>query len=424
MLVSIRRTAKRVQRLTLAFTRERWSTGVVYLPMGEGFVRDPYPHYARLRERDPVHWSDLLRGWVLFRHRDVDTVQRDHERFSSSMVNRARPEYVTKVTETPGLLGLDPPDHTRLRALVNKAFTPRSIAAMRPRIAAIVDERLAGIVRKTGGVDLMAELAVPLPITVIAEMIGVPPDDRERFKRWSVAVGRTIEPSISARRLLQGRDAARDLGSYFRDAIARRRSDPGDDLISALIAAEEDGQRLDEVEMVAMLRLLLVAGNETTTNVIGNGVLALLHHPDQLDRLREEPEIIDDAIEELLRFDSPVQMGRRFAVRETEIDGVVIRKGDRLLPLMGAGNRDPEAYDHPDRLDLGRMAGRGPTRRHMSFGSGIHFCLGAALSRLEGAVAIGELVTRFPRLRLADDPPVFRRQIALRGLERLPVRVA
>ncbi len=315
------------------------------------------------------------------------------------------------------MLFTDPPDHTRLRGLVSKAFTPRSIGAMGPRVREIVDELLDEI-DESGEVDIIDALAFPLPMIVIAEMLGVPAKDRDRFRAWSAPVARTLEPTITQDELHNAAEAAKELQAYFEQLIAVRRDAPGEDLMSLLIAAEEEGDSLSQAELLVTLRLLLVAGNETTTNLIANGLLALLDHPEQLARLREQPTLIDSAIDELLRFDSPVQTDGRTAIENLEISGHTIRAGEQVLLLLGAANRDPNHFADPEELDIGRE-----DTSHIAFGRGLHHCLGAPLARLEAAATLQALLARFSRIELAGDRPRFKDHIVLRGLESLPVHL-
>ncbi|MEE9278226.1 MAG: cytochrome P450, partial [Dehalococcoidia bacterium] len=310
--------------------KERLRSGVSFNPLAPAFQQDPYPKYAELRERDPVHWGVLTKAWVLSRYEHVDAILRDPARFASDerRAGDQAPAYENPLGEERSLLRLDPPDHTRLRTLVTRAFTPRAIESMALRVREIVETQLDPV-RDGATVDIMAVLAYPLPVTVIAEMLGVPAEDRDRFKVWSNAVARTLEPTISPHEIGGAVRAAQELAEYFRGIIAARRQHPREDLISGLIAAEEEGDKLTESEMLVMLRLLLVAGNETTTNLIGNGLLALLRNPDQLQRLRDDPSLTESAVEELLRFDSPVQIDARVALEDTEVDGHLIRRGQR-----------------------------------------------------------------------------------------------
>ncbi|HEV8677156.1 MAG TPA: cytochrome P450 [Methylomirabilota bacterium] len=391
------------------------ATELLFNPLLAEFHANPYPFYHRLRREDPVHHS-TLGPWVLTRYDDVELVLRD------SRFGRAGFTPFLDTDEDrlpPSMLFRDPPDHTRLRSLVSRAFTPRVIEAMRAHIQEIVD-RLLERVRAAGAMDLIADLAYPLPVTVICEMLGVPVEDQARIQQWSTdvarsldAIGMTADPQVAER----GRIGRRALADYFRALLPERRRHPREDLLSSLIAAEERGDRLTEGELLTTCILLFVAGHETTVNLIGNGVLALLRHPDQLARLRENPGLITSAVEELLRYDSPVQRTGRIPTADVEIDGRTIPKGSMVVAAIGGANRDPAHFPEPDRLDLGR-----PDNRHLAFGFGIHFCLGAALARVEGQVAIGTLLDRLPGLALATDTPEWRESSVLRGLKALPVR--
>jgi len=312
------------------------------------------------------------------------------------------------------LLAIDPPDHTRLRTLVTKAFTPRMVEALRPRIQAIVDERLDAA-QAAGRLELIGDLACPLPVTVIAELLGVPPADRERFKRWSDDLATMADATLALAGLEPAERAVAELEGYLREVFAERRSRPRENLITALVHAQAEGQVLTDEELLTTCILLLVAGNETTTNLIGNGVLALLEHPRELARLSEDPSLIRAAVEEMLRCDSPVQLTSRLAIEDVRIGGKDIRAGTEVDLLLGAANRDPGHFPDPDRFDVGR-----PENRPVAFGYGIHFCLGAALARVEAQVAVGALVQRFPRLRL-DGAPERRPGVVLRGLGSLPL---
>jgi hypothetical protein len=315
------------------------------------------------------------------------------------------------------MLTSDPPQHTRLRKLVSKAFTARAVEDLRPRIAGIVAGLLAEI-RRRGKADLVASLAYPLPVIVIAEMLGVPPEERERFKRWSDDVAATLSgPFASAEAIDRGATAVQELASYLREIIAQRRRQPRADLISALIAAEEQGQVLSEDEILSTSMLLLIAGNETTTNLIGNGVLALLRHPDQLQRLRDDPSLIRSAVEELLRYAGPVQGTARVATEDVEIGGRRIAAGQLVFALLAAANRDPAQFANPDHLDIGRQP-----NPHVAFGDGIHFCLGAPLARAEAQEAISGLLQQFPALAL-DGEPEWGGTFVIRGVRSLPIRV-
>ncbi len=398
---------------------ERWRSGIAYNPLSNRVAQNPYPVYAALRARDPIHRSRLLNAWLFTRHADTDAVLRDHRRFGNDPRKgdlKPRQRAMLPSPDEFTMLLLDPPDHPRLRALVNKAFTPKAVNALEPHIRSILGTLLDEI-DDPGGFDLMRAVAQPLPVIVIAEMLGVAPEDRTQFKIWSEQRARLLEPTISRRERAAGAAASRAFDAYFRSIIEQRRAAPQEDIVSALVQAEDEGERLNEREVLNMLRLLLVAGNETTTNLIGNGMLALLRNPDQLQRLRDDPGLIPQAVEELLRFDPPVQADFRRTLVDCEINGFSLRKRDNIVLLLGAANRDPDVFEDPDRLDVGR--GRSA---HLSFGRGIHHCLGAPLARLEGRIALEMLLERFSSIGLLDDSARFRKTIVLRGLESLPVR--
>ena len=385
---------------------ERFQTGVSYNPLSSRLHRSPYPTYDRLRARDPVHWSKLAMSWIITRYDDVDTVLRNPRIFSNE-----RNSY-----DTPrSLLTLDPPDHTRLRSLVSQAFTPASVQSLSERMDDIVSEILAEL-DFTRPFDVIESIAYPLPIIVISELLGVRPDDRQRFARWSADIARSIEPTISrneANSVEQSRDA---LNQYFSNVIEERRRQPEEDLISRLVQAEEGGEKLSNEEMLSLLRLLLIAGNETTKNLIGNGLLALLHNPGELERLRSDPSLMESAVEEMLRFDSPVQVDLRTAVENTLVGGTEMSCGQRVLAVIGAANRDPEAFSDPNTLDLSRN-----DKPNMSFGRGIHHCLGAPLARLEAAAAFRGMIYALKEISL-EKAPQFRSQLVLRGVESLIVK--
>ena len=311
---------------------ERWRSGVVYNPFSAAMTRNPYPIYAELRARAPVHRNRLLDAWVLSRHADVDAVLRDFRRFSNDQRKRdpvRRRRSTLPQIPYPTILFLDPPDHTRLRSLVNKAFTPKAVADLEPRIRRMT-RTLLDAAADPNGFDLMETLANPLPVMVIADMLGVPVEDRAQFREWSNQRARILEPTVGRRELRIAEEASKSLDEYFLSIIKARRIVPRDDIISALIQVEEAGDRLTEGEMLGLLRLLLVAGNETTTNLIGNGMLALLRHPEQLSALREDPGRIPAAVEELLRFDSPVQASLRLVLEDCEVNGIPLRRDDNV----------------------------------------------------------------------------------------------
>jgi pimeloyl-[acyl-carrier protein] synthase len=391
---------------------------VQFNPIDPEFVADPYPMYHRLRTEDPVHHSPLG-FWVLTRYEDVVASLRDprlaKEAIAAFVAERLG---VTPLGIGLSMLDRDPPDHTRLRSLVSKAFTPRVVEVLRPHIQQIVDG-LLDRAEDRRSMDLIEDFAYPLPVIVICEMLGVPVADQERFKGWGLDIARGLDgvllgpDSPVIQRSTESRSA---LAGYFRELIAERRSTPRADMLTDLIAAEEAGDKLTENELLATCILLLVAGHETTVNLIGNGTLALLRHPDQLQRLRDNPGLIGTAVEELLRFDGPVQRTARIPSEDVTIGGKLIPKGDMVMPFIGAADRDPAQFTEPDRLDIGRT-----DNRHIAFGWGIHFCLGAPLARVEGQIAINTLVRRLPKLALATEAPAFRQSLTLRGLSALPV---
>jgi len=389
-------------------------------------IANPYPVYQRLREEDPVHWDDELQTWVLTRYEDIEAALRD-PRLSSNRVDTVRnvdsPEVpeatrqALKATLSLWMLFLDPPDHTRLRSLANKVFTPRVVENLKTQIEYLVRELLAPAAH-VGRLDVIRDFAYPLPAIVIAEMLGVRREDRELVKRWSDALAALLgsavcEPSIAengARSILEFR-------SYLGDLVEDRRRRPQQDLITAALKAEDQGSLLSHDELLANCVLLLSAGHETTTNLIGNGALALLRHPDQLHRLRAEPGLIKTAVEELLRFDSPVQATGRRVTQDIEIGERVLRKGQAALLVLGAANRDPTRFPDPDSLDLGRA-----NNHHGAFAFGPHYCLGAPLARLEAQIAIPALFATFADLRLSTGEVEWHQNIVLRGLKALPVR--
>lgn len=400
----------------------------LFLPLrSAGSLENPYPIYSVIRTVRPVLEVPVPNyagpgAWMLTRYRDVHSVLRD-PRFS---VERLRaplmrdnldrmPEFLRQsATGMRSMLVMDPPDHTRVRKLVNKAFTPKRVAALRGHIEAIVCE-LADEAQAKGTFDLIHDVAEPLPAIVIAELLGVPAEDHRQFRQWSSAMINGFgSPSAEARATSAA--AVRQVFDYLADVIAARRRSPREDLISAMIAAQEERDALTDAELLATGNLLLLAGHETTTNLIGNGTLALLREPDQWNRLCEEPAVLPTAIEELLRYDGPVQATVRVALEDVAIDDQVISEGSLVLVNIGSANHDPETFEDPDQLDLARAP-----NPHLAFGFGTHFCLGAPLARLEARLAFDALTKRFPRLSLVDDRPVYRTNPVLRGLTSLNV---
>jgi unspecific monooxygenase len=402
------------------------ATPIAFNPFDPSYRSDPYGVLNKLRDTDPVHVSPL--GFTaLSRYADCAMILRHPAASSDDRKARDWPARVREqgldpdqvlLDSTLPFLFMDPPDHTRLRGLVTKAFTPRVIENLRPRVEAIVRELLDAAGERGGSIEIIEELAYPLPVVVISEMLGVPREDNETFKGWSREMARSLDPEfvlppeVNARR----EKAVSEFRDYMVDLIAKRRARPGDDLLSALIAAEEEGSKLTEAELLSTAILLLIAGHETTVNLIGNGTLALLRNPDQMQRLRDDPSLIKTAIEELLRFDPPVQLTGRYALEDIEISDRVIPKDTQTILLLGAANRDPAQFADPERLDIGRA-----DNRHLAFGMGIHFCLGAPLARIEGQIAIGEFVRRVEAPRLVEDPPPYKENITLRGIASLPV---
>jgi len=399
------------------------STEPLFNPLAPEFIRNPYPYYERLRTTDPMHLTPLG-SFVASRHAEASLVLRDR-RFGKDYVKRTIRRYGPEIMEEPVfrnmshlMLQQDPPDHTRLRGLVVKAFTARRVEDMRPRIQEIVDQTLDRIIPQ-GKMDLIEDFAFRLPVTIICDMLGIPEEHREAFYAGSRAGGRILEPvPMTPEEIQQGNAHHMMARVYFQQLFELRRKQPGNDLTTQLVQAEEDGSKLSNDELTANIILLFVAGHETTVNLIGNGLLALYRNPDQLALLKSNPSLITNAIEEFLRYDSSVQLTGRVALADIEdLGGKRIPKGESVLCLLGSANRDPAAYpDHPDRLDIAR-----PNVRPLSFGGGIHHCLGAQLARIEAEIAISTLLRRLPELRLDDaDQPEWRPTFVLRGLKRLP----
>jgi cytochrome P450 len=401
--------------------QETLSAAPLFDPLSASFIADPYPAYRRLRAADPLHLSPL--GFrVASRHGDVSTILRD-KRWGKDFVGRMTRRFGAAMLEEPvyrsmrhWMLQMDPPDHTRLRGLVVKAFSARRVEEMRPRIAEIVEATLERMAPKRSA-DLIADFAFPLPVTVICEMLGIPAQDQALFLAGARGGGRLLDPVPLTRAELDAANAAHAAQTeYFRRLIALRRRQPGDDLTTELVEAEEAGSKLSSEELIANIILLFGAGHETTVNLIGNGLLALFRHPDQRRLLASDLARVPNAIEEFLRYDSSVQLTGRVALEDSEVGGVRIEAGQSVLCLLGSANRDESVYPDPDRLDITR-----PNIRPLSFGGGIHFCLGAQLARIEAEVAIRALLSRFPTLVLEDvERPRWRQTFVLRGLERLP----
>ena len=389
-------------------------------PFDEAVRRDPYAVYARGRREHPVFAHPTFPVVSLFRYQETQALLRDPSQWSSFFPlppGMERPEDMP-----PSMLGVDPPEHTRLRGLVSQAFTPRMIRRLEPRLHAIAHELLdTALAERT--VDLVAALTHPLPVIVIAEMLGIPARDRAQFKTWSDALVRNLGVGLltppTLERLDEQRAVIREMRAYFLTLVEERRREPREDLLSGLVAAESEGSRLSFDEMIQTLILLLVAGNETTTNLIGNTVLELLAHPAALDDLRADPSLLPDAIEEVLRFSSPVQMDPRRATRATEIQGVPVAEDQFVISWIGSANRDEEVFERPDVFDIRRK-----NNRHLAFGFGPHYCLGASLASLEAQVAVGALLERTRSFRRADDAPLpLHPSFVFRGVRALPLVV-
>jgi cytochrome P450 len=371
---------------------------------------DPYPTYRELRQAAPIAHQPELDELVVTRWADCERILRDPT-FSSNPRHRRLPDdaaFAEAAVSLPVLLFMDPPDHTRLRGLVSRAFTPRTVERLRPHVAELVDGMLWEVAGG-GPFDLIEQVAYPLPVTVICELLGVPVEDRHRFGPWSSDASRLLDGILEEATINAGIAAMLQLVAYFAELFAERRAHPRDDLVSALLAVEEEGDRLSEEELQAIVILLFVAGHETTMNLIGNGTVALLQHRGQWERLVVDPDLAPSAVEELLRFDGPVHVTARTATQDSVVGDVRVEQGQGVLVHLAAANRDPARFERPDELDLTR-----PDVQHLTFSHGIHYCLGAALARLEGQETFRALARRFPGLELAEEP-VHRDHFVLRG---------
>jgi pimeloyl-[acyl-carrier protein] synthase len=397
-------------------------------PYTREFNVNPYPIYASMRQESPVQWgvaaAPFLPGcWYFTQYRDIVAALKDNRfgreirRATPGATLPSLPEEAKAFARMSGqwMVFRDPPDHTRLRLLVNKAFTPGTVEKMRPRIEAIAQE-LIDRVHPTGQMDLIQDYAFLLPATVIAEILGVPAEYRGKFRIWSNAIANAIDVRQTTEVTVTASQVTHEITDFLKTLIDSHRQVPQPDLISALLEAEQNGDRLNEREIIATCILLIVAGHETTMNLIGNGMAALLANPEQLEPLRHDRSRVTPAIEELLRYDSPVQMTFRYAMEDVEYHGQVIRQGEMAGFILGAANRDPEQFPDPDRLDLTRA-----NNHHDAFGVGIHYCVGAPLARLEGQIAITTLLDRLPGLRFSGDRLDWREMIAFRGLRAFPV---
>ena len=396
-----------------------------HLLTGAGFFADPYPAYATLREHAPVYWSEAWGGWVLTRYDDAVEILHDPARFSSagridyllhslSAAERNRLDALATHYRA-GIAHVDPPDHTRLRTLVARFFLPKWLRSMEPTIAALVDGLLSDAASDNGGMDLIRDVAFPMPAIVVLGLIGAPVEDRARFRTWALGVnelfaaGGRVAPEVAAR----AQQHLAELRAYIEELAAARRRRPQDDVITAL-TQDLDAGKLSEQEMISTCVTLFVAGHDTTTNVIGNGMIALLRHREQWARLTAAPDLAPAAVEEIMRFDTSVQRGWRMTTRPVQIREQEIPAGVMVLPMFGAANRDPAQFPDPDRFDMARTP-----NRHLGFGQGIHFCLGAPLARLEMTILFQQLAARFPHLALTGDALQWRHDVALRGVESL-----
>lgn len=388
---------------------------------------DPYPVYARLRQEAPAYYSEAWKCWLVTRYADVLAGFKD-ARLSANraegfgrMLSPAAREQLLPLTRNfaSWSLMVDAPTHTRLRSLINRAFTPRMAELLRPNIQSLVDG-LLDAARDSGSVDFVRDLATPLPVIVIGEMMGLPREDRHRLKEWSDALvafmGARVQTPERVQRVVSAIQAMED---YFRGLIAQRRQQPGEDLLSALLAAEEQGSILNEQELLSTCTMVLFGGHETTTNLLAGGLYTLLRHPEQWRALRESPALVTSAVEELLRFEAPVQRQGRVVTEDFTLHGQALRKGERVFLMMGSANRDPEQFPEPERLDVRRKE-----NRHLTFGMGAHYCVGAALGRMEAQVTFTTLLRRFPDVALASQKELaWVDNLTIRGLESLPVEL-
>ncbi|GAB1542960.1 cytochrome P450 [Scytonema sp. NUACC21] len=395
-------------------------------PFDREFRANPYPTYHRLRSEEPVHRYFVGGDWVLTRYADVKAVLksgrvRSHDKPESIkernqyLKDKGKNLNTLAYTSNQLLFYMNPPDHTRLRGLVVKAFSLSVVERMRPRIQGLVDE-LLNKVRDRGSMDIIADLASPLPVTVIGRMLGIPNEAQDQLHQWSNVLSRILDSLVSLEEYEAMNKAMEEFQEYLRTLVAEREKNPQEDLISALIAAREQSDKLSQEELLSTCILLFATGEETTVNTIGNGMLALLRHPEEMEKLKREPTIIQSAVEEILRYDSPVQITNRIAIDNLEIGNQTIQAGEKIVLCLGAANRDPSQFPDPDRLNIHRSE-----NNHLAFGDGIHYCLGAALARAQAQIAINTLIQQFPDLQLASDKLEWRKNVALRGLTALPV---
>ncbi len=420
--MALRFQAIRSPLIRAMILREWWHQGVAINTFDRSFRRDPYPVLREIREKDPVHWMETARGWLITRYDDVSELLRD-PRISADRTPTTVDAPWRRGSEIQGwiehsLLGLDPPDHTRLRNLVNRAFTPRVVEQMRDRIETMADG-LLDQVEARGEMDIIRDYAEPLPIQVIAELLGAPQEDHHRFAQWSAAMSGALDIAFYKKTIDDADRAVVEMREYFRPLLEARRREPREDLLTALVQAEEAGDRLSEDELYSFCIILLAAGHETTTNMIGNMFLALLRNPGELERVRRDPGLAPGAVEETLRYDPPPQATTRRALEDMQVGRRGIRAGDMLVLSFAAANRDPERFEDPDRFDTGRE-----DNRHLAFGMGPHYCMGAPLARMEGQIALTRMLERFTRFgSIPGARPMRRNTGTVRALTSLPVRL-
>jgi pimeloyl-[acyl-carrier protein] synthase len=417
--------------------RQHYSTGIemskIDITLTDPFVskvsdlvRNPYPFYEQIRKEGNIVWSSAVeKRWVAVGY-NVNVMCLTDNRFSVE----PSPEYMEQVGQmqhsshhadlitglTKFMLAQDPPQHTRVRKLVNKAFTRAEVSDMSALIQKIIDQLIDGVI-SSGKMDLIADFAFPLPLTIICGVLGFPQSDHEILKHWTEAIIPTIEPVASEEILHDGGTAATEMFNYFREQIQYRRQKPQQDLLSALVQAEEGGDTLSLDELLANLLLLVIAGHETTVNLIGNGMLSLIEHPQQMDKLRKNPDLIPSAIEEFLRYQSPLQMTDRYVKDNMEIEGQQLKKGDRVSLILGAANRDPQQFEDPNTFNIERQP-----NKHLAFGQGIHFCVGAPLARFEGKLAFEQLLSKLANIILDADNVQYKPVVGFRGLSSLPIK--
>jgi cytochrome P450 len=394
--------------------------------VSQAFQANPFPTFAQMRIQDPVHQVNMTtitggKYWMITRYEDVEAILRDNKQFTKNVRTLLSAEEQTRIPLeftklSDHMISSDPPDHTRLRSLVSKAFTPRLVEQWRPRVQAITDE-LLDQVQDQGEMDLIEDFAFPLPATILVELFGIPDEDKPRFRKWSNAVATGFSSSLEDQ--LKQNTTIEEFEAYLYQLVDTKRKHLADDLLSKLIQSEEEGKVLSARELVSTLFLFLVAGHETTTNLISNAILALLLHPDQLEKLKRDPSLIKTAIEEFLRYQGPlITTTSRWALEDVKIGGKLIQRGDQVEVALASANRDPQAFTDPDVLDIMREE-----NRHLAFGKGIHYCLGAPLARLEGQLAINTLLRRMPNLRLKVDPQTltWRPGLFIMALDSFPI---